>query len=224
MFFAIAMPRADAASVTDFTDDLLHTDTHTQSHGAQDSVLANIRDGEYRSAWDEFGTSPIVDGTVSAPEVTRQISTDIASDVERQVGFYEQEMRSLSDQHLTPEEAQEIEGTGSNDLLPEDYIEPHPSLDANPDVNFFAPNDLNIKDHAILSEKVASSDIAEATDTQTSFVFPLKPADIKIFQSVLGGEGTTSSADVPVSTPPSSDVPAQIDIPELSNDSPAEAP
>lgn len=205
-----AVPRARAEIASDFSSDV-HKGL---SSGAQDPILASIRTYDYKTSWDEFGTNVLVDGTRTPGEIEKDLHDDIVNSLQAELSYNQKDENYLQLRHSSPEEIVALEGDGGGDLLPQDAIDPNPSLDANPDVN---PSALDMPASAVdLSSALLTPEVEAASDTASMLPDNLvppeggwEPAAINLFETILSAE---PSAQLPVDVP--SEAPAADQAPD----------
>jgi hypothetical protein len=215
------MSIARAETISDFASDV----QKGLRRGAQSSVVTNIKAQDYKTSWDEFGTNILVDGASMPAEIQKSLTEDIISSLQTELTYNQKDEQYLLLRHSSPEEIQALEGDGSGDLLPDNYIEPNPSLDANPDVN---PSALDT-----LASTVDISAIPLAPDVEsTSNTEPIipdvlvppdgewNPSEINVFEAILNTENqnTNTSSEpspnaLPSASPSGAETPPPADAP-----------
>lgn len=217
-FFSISTGIVTHAQATsDFLSDV-KTGLDVASHSGITTQLAKIKSEDYKSSWDEFGTNIIVDGEASPSLIEHSLTADIVNDLQAQLSYDQADEQYLKLRNTTPEEVMNSENDDGNDLLLQDYFEPHPSLEANSDVN---PSALDIPVatdtlDAIFTPDISTeiytasgtSVIAEASTTienisreasltpQENFLPPegdWTPADINVLKSILNTDNQESN-------------------------------
>lgn len=205
---------AHAASI-DFTQDV-----QAALHGTA-PASSGILGQEYRTAWDEFGTSVLVPGTATGANISQSIINDIVQSAGQEVGYEQQEYQYLKDTHSTPLEVQAVESNEGSDVSPEEAVDPQPSLTANPDIEYSSVTDLQSLDGPVDDDAGASaSDAASATDTSTAPTdIPASPSDVPTLEAITGDTpAADSSADA---APTDSSTPAPTDAPPADASAPA---
>jgi hypothetical protein len=196
---AASGPAAHAAAASDFTSDV-HRDLNAMKQNRLQGAALAIAAQDYQSSWDEFGSNILIDGTKASAE--RSLLDDILKDLRVQLAYNQKDERYLRLRHSSPEEILLLEGDGSGDLLPENYVEPHPSLDANPDAN---PSALDMPVDAIYTsgDTMLLDDVLAIPDSLIPPGGEWKPADITVFEAILN----TANPDAAVPSETTSEVP-----------------
>lgn len=212
---AFIMPRTFVLYADTAND--FEVDVQEGLKGGKSAELKNIKLEDYQSSWDEFGTNILTDGANPTAEIQKSLINDIANDLQMQITYDQKDIQYLEQRQSSPEEVVAIEGDGGNDLLPENYIEPHPSLDANPDVNPSAldvsTTTIEISETSIIPDVIPSSD--EATplpDNLLPTTGEWKPADITVFENILNADTPVVVTDIlppNINIAPPSDVPPE---------------
>lgn len=147
--FAFSTAYADAPS--DFSREV----ERAEKVGSRDTTVlqaqSELSNAEYTSSWDEFGTSPLIDGAGSSADITAAIVDDISNTVSAEQHFDNTEVKYLEAVGATPEQIVSLENRNGSDVPPGETIEPNPSLAENPDAN------------ATVAEDVAAEAVAEAS-------------------------------------------------------------
>ncbi len=203
---SISIARAETAS--DFASDV----EKGLRAGTQSSVVASIITQDYKTSWDEFGTNVLVDGATTPAEIQKSLVDDIVASLQTELTYNQKDEQYLQSRHSSPEEVMAAEGDGSGDLLPENYIDPHPSLDANPEVNASA---LDMPTAAVdTTDVVSPSDVGTTPDTAEPTLpdnlappgGEWNPSELKVFETILNSDNPP--ADVPSESPPDTPPPA----------------
>ncbi len=219
-----SMPVARAEMASDFSSDV----QKGLRAGAQSSVVTSIKTQDYKTSWDEFGTNILVDGGSTPVEIQKSLTEDIVNSLQTELAYNQKDEQYLRLRHSSPEEILALEGDGSGDLLPENYIEPNPSLDANPDVN---PSALDMPASAIDISAIPIAPDIGLTVGSTPNTEPIlqgdlvppegewSPSEIKVFEAILNTENPNTdissepSPDALPSTSPSAETPPPADAP-----------
>lgn len=185
----------------------------------QNSTASSIKSQEYKTSWDEFGTNILSDGAQPAAEIQKDLIEDITHDLQMQVAYDQKDAQYLDQRQSSPEEIVALESADGSDVLPENYFEPHPSLDANPDVN---PSALDVA-----TTTIDIPDTMDPATTDTTIILPdnllppdgeWKPADITVFENIVNEEPKAQPVEALSPSPdiaPPSEVPTE-PIPEPS--------
>ncbi len=201
---SVLVARAEIAS--DFTSDV----QQGLRAGTQNSAVASIKTEDYKTSWDEFGTNVLVDGAGIPTEIKKDLIEDIVNGLQTELSYNQRDEQYLRLRHSSPEEIQALEGDGSGDVLPENYFEPNPSLDANPDVNSSA---LDVKISVIDMSGVLATPALDVPPTPDILVPPAgewKPADISVFETILNADNPPANVgnESSPNTPPPADASA----------------
>ncbi len=207
-----SMSVARAETTSDFTSDVqkgLHA-------GGQGVLIASIKTQDYKTSWDEFGTNILVDGASTPAEIQKDLTDDIVNSLQTELTYNQKDEQYLRLRHSSPEEVMALEGDGSGDLLPENYIEPNPSFDANPDVN---PSALDMPAAAVdTSGTFLVPDVGTTPDTESIIQNDLvppeggwAPSELKVFETILNTD--VPIPDAPPSAPPDTETPPPADAP-----------
>lgn len=190
------VPVARAEAPSDFNADV----QKGRSAGLQSAMVANIQNQDYKTSWDEFGTNVLVDGAGTSAQIQKDLTDDIANSIQAELIYNQRDRRYLQLLHSSPEDVQAVQGDGNGDLLPANYIDPSPSLDANPGVNQSALDMPASAVDTFSTSLFLDSDSAAFTELapENSLVPPegdWKPADVAVFETILST--ATASADIP---------------------------
>lgn len=174
------------------------------------SQQQEIKNQDYKSAWDEFGVNKLVDGNMPPDQVQNQIAQDIIQSVETAQNYNQQEADYLQATQNTPEQVQAAENSVGVDLPPDQTIDANPSIDANPGVSI-SPADTQTQEN--IAGNTFSSDTGfgnKSTSTdkiiaETSAVEPsssIQRAGISVGNAVVDSAVgmNTSTADMGVSS------------------------
>lgn len=134
MGFAIMVATAHA-DTSDFTADV-QSGVHdlAQDENAQ-SAADQLSNGESRTSWDEFGMSALLDGSISPSAVDEAVTQDIAEGVAAEQQYQETELHYFESTKSSPEEILAAEQSVGVDVPVGEFVDPNPSLSANPDVS-----------------------------------------------------------------------------------------
>lgn len=201
---AASVPPARADTTSDFMSDV----QRGLNTGAQSSVVLGIKAQDYQTSWDEFGTNILIDGASAPAEIEKGLHDDVVSSLQTELMYNQKDEEYLRLKHSSPEELQVAEGNGGDDLLPENYIDPHPSLDANPEVN---PSMLDMPASVADVPLIPEAQSTPGTDPNLpDNLAPQgtdwKPAEIKVFETILNTDNPP--ADVPSESSPETMLPA----------------
>lgn len=209
---------AQAQSASDFSNDVNLIKN-------QKSLEENISAEEYVSAWDEFGMSNLVHGETPASEIHATIDQDITQTVEKELQYDKEESKYLEDTHTTPEEMKDIEGSDGSDVPDDAMFNPHPSLEANPEVNTFSTevdSEKQIESSIVINSSSTDSSVTDVSTSTDNSMIKVSPEsatnDTEIYKAILQGEDKspveTKTVDTPQNTQnaPSSSTSSQ-DIP-----------
>ncbi|GEM_PF-4932234 len=208
LMMSMSIARAEMAS--DFASDV----QNGLRAGAQSSLVTSIEAQDYKTSWDEFGTNILVNGTSTPAEIQKSLTEDILNSLQTELAYNQKDEQYLRLRHSLPEEILALEGDGSGDLLPDNYIEPNPSLDANPDIN---PSALDMPVSAAdMPAMLIAPDVKSIPNTEPILPDNLvppegewSPSEIKVFEAILNTENpnidTSSklSPDAPMNASPS---------------------
>lgn len=202
-----------AQGAPDFTSDI------EKGVLSQNNLAAQIKSQDFQSSWDEFGTNILVDGSIgSSADITASLVHDIANDLQMQLVYDQADEQYLKVRNSSPEEVIKIETEDGNDLLPENYVEPHPSLDANPDVN---PSTLDMSPSEIETPPTPSPSevvpiIEDIPVVSPDSLLPSNgqwaPSDVSVFETILGTEKQSAEAATGQATSTEPDHPKSVDI------------
>lgn len=162
-----------------------------------------IQSQDYKSTWDEFGISMLIDGTTPPAEVDRKIIEDIIQAVQTETNYNQQETKYLGNIQITPEEIQVMEESGGSDVPPGEFIDPNPSVEANPDVNMSTSEDQgqNNVEESTSTENTSALQTTSTAETGTSTSEVSTSSDETIFDAILQGELVNPSIE-PTPPPP----------------------
>ena len=141
---------------------------------ASQTAQRQIQAQDYKSAWDEFGTSVSVDGAAPSAEIASQVVSDIAQSVEAAQNYDTQEANYLQAQQITPEQVQSAEQSVWVDLPPTEQMDANPSIDANPNVNVSPADvptpesDASSTETGTVNEPMSTNEIPTPTEASTS--------------------------------------------------------
>lgn len=200
-----------AETSSDFTSDVQIGLTAAVRTDLQSAIL-DVKAEDYQSSWDEFGTNILADGSHLSEDIQKELTDDIVNDLRTHLAYDQKDAQYLQLIHSSPEEVIVAEGDGGNDLSPDNYVDPNPSLEANPSAN---PSVLDMPTSAI--DTIDVSTVPDTTTPENTLTSPdtlvpvegtWKPDDITVFENVL-------NADAPVTTPiePNPDVAPPTDQP-----------
>lgn len=191
-----------AQSTSDFSKDIQNGLAET-FRSKISNLLSTIKSQDNKSSWDEFGINTLVNGESSPAMIHNEITADIINDLSTQLSYDQTEEQYLKLRNSTPEEIIATEGDGGNDLLPEDYVEPHPSLDANPDAN---PSALDVPIATDTLEALFTPSESTSTSTYKDNLVPPEGNwtldDINTFKAILNidDNATTTSNNINADT------------------------
>ena len=198
---------AHGATLSDFSADV---QTGVLSAKGNDAVVS-IKAQDYKTSWDEFGTNILSDGAQPPAEIQKDLVEDITHDLQMQVAYDQKDAQYLEQRQSSPEEVVAIENADGSDVLPENYIEPHPSLDANPDVN---PSALDVATSTIdIPETLDATEVDNSGTLPDNLLPPggeWKPADITVFETIVNEDTKSSPTDT---LAPSGDIAPPSEIP-----------
>ncbi len=143
IFAALLFSIVNADSSTDFTTDVQRALSDTRLHPSSSVDRDTLTQAEYTSTWDEFGTSPQIDGTTPSSEINAAIAQDVAGSVASEQGYDQTEVAYLESIHSSPEQVIVSETKAGSDVPPGEDLNPNPSLEANPDVNPTTAEDIS---------------------------------------------------------------------------------
>ena len=170
-----------ADSSTDFTSDVQRALRDTSVPSVDRDALTQ---SEYTSTWDEFGTSPQIDGTAPSSEINAAIAQDVAGSIASEQAYDQKEVAYLDAIHSSPEQVIASEAKAGSDVPPGEDLNPNPSLDANPDVNPTAAEDIS-------PETVASAAIetgAPAAGAESGSPGGAAPSTAQdVYEAILSG-------------------------------------
>lgn len=158
------LPRAIVhAESSDYANDIQRA-LLTAKQSPMRDVASAISVQDFKSSWDEFGINVLVDGVLPSEEVQKHLTEDIAKDIAIQLSYNKREEQYLQSEKTTPEEIQKAEDESGNDELPENAIDPHPSLDANPEVNLSATDLSEASSNALSDGSEAATSSPESVN------------------------------------------------------------
>lgn len=200
-----------AETSSDFTSDVQIGLTAAVRNDLQSAIL-DVKAEDYQSSWDEFGINILVDGSHASEDIKKGLTDDILDDLRAHLAYDQKDARYLQLIHSSPEEVIATENDGGNDLSPDNYVDPNPSLETNPSAN---PSVLDMPTSA--TDTIDVSTAPDATTPENTLTLPdtlvpvegtWKPDDITVFENVL-------NADAPVTTPiePNPDIAPPTDQP-----------
>ena len=167
---------AAAATSSDFTKAVQAGLQALFANQAAQADQQRIQSEDYTSAWDEFGTDVLVDGTTPSAEINRQVTSDIAQSIETARGYDQQEADYLQAQQMTPEQVRSVEQSVGIDVPFSEQIDANPSIDANLDAgaDTTSPAGYPASDSAIFNALLQGEQQAETTTTtdMTVTTFP----------------------------------------------------
>lgn len=110
---------SDSSSViSDFERDIAQNKNNTSS--ASSSVIEAIRNGDFKTSWDEGGVNILVDGAAEISKTMETISEDIASGKQSAEAYVNAENQYLQDTSSTPAEVTQIETGAGDDIQSND--------------------------------------------------------------------------------------------------------
>lgn len=207
----------DLGTANDFNGDVQIGLQNLTINSTAHAQRKELRNQDYISAWDEFGTNVLIDGTTTPAEVVRGINQDLIQAVQIETNYDQQETKYLEDIKIAPEEIQTMEESGGSDIPPGEFIDPSPSAEANPDASMSAGEnqEQNNAEESTSTENTSALQTTSTAETGTSTSEVSTSSDETIFDAILQGEqmlASPSPEPAPESTPPPAE-PPQVESP-----------
>ncbi|GEM_PF-5776258 len=171
------------AEVSDFSKDIGQAEKAASANNTDVETRSGLSDAEYISSWDEFGSSPVIDGTESSADITAAISDDISSTVSAEQHFDNTEIGYLEATGATPEQIVAAENKTGSDVPPGETLDPNPSLAENPDANATVAEDIS-------PETIASAGVEPSVpaSTEGGSVDTGASSEQAVFEAVVTGD------------------------------------